>query len=59
MPAMTPMWMPSRVVPPWMSPTSLRSATVNRSHEESGSKRARTPAWVMYDRVDPCEVRRS
>src|SRR5262245_43050326 len=32
-PAMTPTWIPSFVVPSWMSSTSLRSATRNRSHE--------------------------
>ena len=51
------MWMPSLVVPPWMSPMSLSSATRNRSHELSGSMSARAPAWVMKLSVDPCDVR--
>ena len=41
-PDITPMWMPSLVVPPCTSPTSLSSATRNRSHEPSGSMSART-----------------
>ena len=56
---MTPMWMPSLVVPPYTSSTSLSSATRNRSHELSGSIAASTPACAMKLKVDQCEVRLS
>src|SRR5215469_12450211 len=52
---MTPRWIPSFVVPPWMSSTSLRSATRNRSHELSGmgdkaqSRTVRRPPIVVRD----------
>ena len=34
-PAMTPVWMPSMVVPPWVSSMSLCMASMNQSHEMS------------------------
>ena len=58
-PAMTPMWMPSLVVPPWMSPMSLSRAVRKRSHDRSGSIAARTPACATWLSVEPCEVRGS
>ncbi len=57
MPDMTPMWMPSLVVPPWTSPTSDSRATRNRSHELAGSIPASTAACATSDSVEPCEVR--
>jgi hypothetical protein len=44
---MTPMWMPSLVVPPWTSPMSLSSASMNRSHEVSGLYAANLGARVL------------
>ena len=57
MPAIAPRWMPSAVVPPCTSATSLFSARCRNCHASSGWYRARTQALTTALSVEPCEVR--
>ena len=54
---MAPRWMPSPVVPPWVSSRSTRRASWNEDHERSGFSHASTEALTTRDREEPCEDR--
>jgi hypothetical protein len=51
------MWMPSAVVPDWMSATSLRRARSKCSSARDRCDLASTQACTSALRVEPCEVR--
>ena len=47
--------MPSLVVPPWMSSTSLYRASRKRCHDWSRSRRAWIHEWTTRLSVEPCD----
>ncbi len=57
LPAMAAMWIPSAVVPPWMSATSDISTCWKYCMARLRFPRASTHACTTPLSVDPCEVR--
>ena len=55
--AMAPRWMPSLVVPPWVSSRSAARASRNVCQARVGSRRASTEACTTRLRVEPWAVR--
>ena len=56
---MTPMWMPSCVVPPWTSSASLAQRDQEALPGALGVQRGEGSGNVTKLSVEPCEVRRS